>query len=192
MAKASKDGSKPKAAKKASSHKGKKNTGGISGPQRILDFVLSMENRTGDPNVPRKMVVAASGVKANTFPVTISGMKKKGLIEYDSSTVCLTEEGRSKANAASQMEVFDNASAQDDLKEQFKIGGKAGLLFDAMRDGRVHDRTTLAESLGITNKATLAVMLSNMRKNGIIEYDRTTIQLSEMNFPMGRPTTNDE
>lgn len=167
----------------------KGSSGGSGGPQRILDFVLAMEGKLNTAQIPRKMVMAASGVKNTTFPVTISGMKKKkGWIDYDKDTISLTELGRSKANPGAIMEGgFDNESAQEDNIRRFKIGGKALALFNAMRDGKVHDRVALAEQMGITNKGTLAVMLSNMKKNGILLVTPTTLQLSDMNFPLGRP-----
>jgi len=186
----SNDATKPKVAKKVSSNK--QNKGSISGPQRILDFCLAMETRLNSPDVPRKMVVAASGVKMSTFAVTISNMKKKGMIQYDSESIFLTSEGRSKANSTGTVEVLDNKSAQADLKERFKLGGKAREMFDAMIDGRVHDRFALATQVGITNKGTLSVMLSNLKKNGIFLVTKTTLQLSDMCFPMGRPTGADE
>lgn len=165
------------------------------GPQRILDFVVAMEGKLNTTQIPRKLVMAASRVKHTTFPVTISGMKKKGWIEYDKDSISLTELGRSKANPdAIVMEGgggFDNESAQEDNIRRFKIGGKALVLFNAMRNGQVHDRSALAEQVGITNKGSLAVMLSNMKKSGILLVTKTTLQLSDMNFPLGRPGENE-
>jgi len=158
----------------------------ITGVQKILNYAFSIETLTGNKNVPRKQIASLSGVKSNTFPVTISGMKKKGLIEYDKESIWLTDKGRSNANPVDTP--VDNSSTQADIKKKYKIGGKAALLFDACTDGRVHDRAALAASVGCTNKATLAVMLCNMKKTGIIDYDRTTVQLTDLCFPFGRPT----
>lgn len=185
--KVSKAGTKPK-----STGSPKNSGGGGGGSQRILDFVLAMEGKLNTLQIPRKTVMAASGVKSNTFPVTISGMKKKGLIDYNKDFIMLTDAGRSKANPDAILQGgLDNESAQEDNIRRFKIGGKALLLFNAMRDGQVHDRMALAEQVSITNKATLAVMLSNLKKSGVFLVTKTTIQLSDMNFPLGRPTEND-
>jgi hypothetical protein len=46
--------------------------------------------------------------------------------------------------------------------------------------------------IGCTNKSTLAVLLSTMKKHRIITYDRTTIQLHDDAFPFGRPNGNDD
>lgn len=160
--------------------------GATGGPQKILDFSLFLETRSGDPNVPRKQVAAMSGVKASTFPVTISGMKKKGWIEYDKDSIRLTDLGRAKANPVADISC-DNGAAQDEVQQKFKIGGKAAVLFDVLKDGRVHDRATVIGELGIKSKGSAAVMLSNLKKNGVIVYDKTTIKMADLCFPFGRP-----
>ena len=188
MTKASKsEGNKPKpAAKKGKSSSSKLTSSRSgSGPQKILDFCLYLETYSGNPNVPRGQVLAASGVKANTFTVTLSGMKKKGLIEYDAESIRLCDAGRVKAQTVDVAP--DNTYAQESLKERFKIGGKLLALFEALLDGRVHDRESVVGSLGFKSKNSANVALSNLKKNGIIEYDRTTIKFGDICFPFGRP-----
>ncbi|CAB9522548.1 expressed unknown protein [Seminavis robusta] len=197
MTKATNESSKgvAKAAKKKTTAKvssSKTSSGG--GPQRILDLVLSIETRSGDPNVPRKMVASLSGLKATTFPVTISGMKKKqGLIDYDKDFIRLTEAGRAKANAAEIEEIaMDNDTAQAEIKEKHKLGnGMAGRLFDLLKDGGAHDRNAVKEQLGCQSNGSFAVMICNLKKKGIIVYDRVTIQLADICFPLGRGGNSD-
>ena len=172
-------------AKSSSSNKGNSGNGG--GPQKILDLALMLEGRLGTTDIPRQQLAAMSGVKANTFVVTISNMKnKQGWIEYDKDSIRLTDAGRAKARIVDEGEVMvDNETVQADVKKKFKLGGQPGLLFDALTDGRAHDREATAAAIGCTNKATLAVMLSNLKKKGIIEYDRNTIRLTDMCFAFG-------
>ena len=158
-----------------------------SGPQRILDVILSIEMQGKGQDVSRKTVCSLSGVKPSTFAVTISGMKKNGLIEYNKDTIRLTKKGRSMASYDENESPMDNTQMLDELKRKHKLGGKAGQLFDLLKDGHIHDRSTLPQDIGCDNKNTLAVMLSNVKKTGIITYDRHTIQLSVMCFPFGRP-----
>mmetsp|Transcript_20466 Transcript_20466/g.44326 ORF Transcript_20466/g.44326 Transcript_20466/m.44326 type:complete len:187 (-) Transcript_20466:41-601(-) len=161
---------------------------GQGGPQKILDFALFFETELGNPRVPRKRMAAVSGVKPNTFPVTISNMKKKGLIVYDKEAIWLTQQGRSKAQVGTMTEAsMDNGQTQQELKQKFKIGGKAAVLFDILKDGRDHDRQATIGQLDFASKASAAVMLSNLKKTGVIEYDKTTIKMTDMCFPFGRP-----
>ena len=170
--------------KSRSSSKG----GGGSAVQKILDFCLFLERCSGTfgAGAPRKQVLAMSGVKANTFQVTLSGMKKKGLATFDKDFIYMTTQGRAQANVADF--AMDNGSVQEQLKKRFKIGGKAAALFDLLTDGLVHDRSSLLDGLGI-KKNTGAVMLSNLKKNGVIGFDKDTIKMTDMCFPFGRPTS---
>lgn len=158
-----------------------------SGKQRILDCILAIEmQQKHHCSVPRKAIAACSGVKSNTFVVTLSMLKKQGLIEYDTDSIRLTDKGRDKANPCAVP--LDNSLAQENMKLRNKLGGKALLMFEALLDGHVHDRVALAKKIGCTNKATLSVMLSNLKKKGVLVYDCTTIQLSDACFPFGRPS----
>lgn len=178
---------KTKAAKKASSPKKYNGNGkAVSSKQRILDYLLIMEASTKKPEISRKQVMAAAGVKANTFTVALSNMKKQGLISYNKATVSLEEKGRQMANADVTIELTDNKAAQDGIIERFKLGGNGLKLYNAIRDGRVHDRVPLAEQLGISNKGTYSVLLSNLKKKGIVIYGTTRVQLTDLSFPMGR------
>jgi hypothetical protein len=188
MAKATNNNSKPKkAVKKQSSPKYNKDSGG--GRQRILDLLLAIEMQSGNVNVPRKMVASQVGIKDSTFAVTISIMKNKhDLIDYDKETIHLTDKGRSKAVPAKRP--LDNETAQKEIMERYKLGGSgmAGLLFKMLLDGQVHDRQAVSSNIGCTNKGTIAVLLSKLKKSQVIEYDRNTIRLSDKCFPYGRPS----
>jgi len=103
----------------------------------------------------------------------------------------LTDDGRAKANISTNL-ITDNASAQEDIKERFKIGGKSAELFEMLRDGRVHDREYTLGSLGHKSKNSASVMLSTLKKYGVIEFDRTTIKMTDICFPYGRPEQTEE
>ena len=180
---------KAEATKKTKATSAKKATGSskkaTGAPQKILDMTRMLEKRLDTKSVPRKMIAASAGVKSGTFPVTLSIMKKQGLISYDKETISLTESGHLRASDDFDSDcLFDNEKVQDDIKKRYKIGGKAALLFDVLTDGSEHDRHAVATGIGCTNKATFAVMLSNLKKHGIIEYDRATVRLTDMCFGM--------
>lgn len=111
----------------------------------------------------------------------------QGLIEYTKESIRLTEEGRTKANAdVGAISCADNASAQDDIIKRFKIGGKAAVLVKSLFNGKIHDRETTIGSLGLKSKASAAIMLSNLKKHGVIAYDNTTVKATDICFPFGR------
>lgn len=179
---------KPKIAKKSTPTKHSRSSAGGGPPadKRLLSCTLSMEQASGSPDASREKVGALAGVKSSTLAVVLSKLKKQGLIEYTPTTIRLTPEGKTMADPG--IAPMDNAAVQQDLKEKFALKGKAACMFDAMLDGKVYDRAALAAQVGITNKATLAVMVSNMKKKGAVDTpDSKTIQLSDLCFPLGRP-----
>ena len=171
---------------KAKKTKTSRSNNGGSGQQKILDFCLFHEKRFNNPNAPRKKALTCSGLKPNTFGVTLSQMKKKGFIGFDKDSVRLTEEGRAKANPEAEISTVDNDSAQKDIKARYKVGGQAAVFFDLLTDGLVHDRESVVGGL-VMKKTSANVMLSVLKKHGIIEFDRTTVKMTDLCFPCGRP-----
>jgi len=166
----------------------------VSAAKRILGALLALENSSGSKDVPRDKVSKLSFVtKAQTFANTLVNLKKKGLIECpDAKTIRLTQKGREQADP-NDVPTVDNTDIQKVLKEKFCKGGKAALLFDALLDGRVHDRNELASAAGITAKQTMANSLCKMKKDGLLEMpDRSTVRMSDMCFPTGRPVESED
>ena len=155
-----------------------------SGAQNVLNFALFFEQASTSCNVPRKRLLTMSGVRASTFLAILCNLKKKGLITYNKDTVQLTKLGRAKAKPVSALP--DNASAQKDIKTRFKLAGRAAVLFDQLADGNIHDRHAIVGGLGFQSKNSGAVMLCNLRKTGILDYDKTTVKLTDLCFPFGR------
>ena len=164
--------------------------------QKILNYCLWFESR--DQVASRQEIGRLLGIKASTFLVTLSVMKnKRGWLEYDRDTIRLTAAGRAKAMPMDVSSLTAHPGKTDEevrtsIYKKFKIGGKAMALLEALTDGGAHNRFATAASVGVTNKGTLAVMLSNLKKNGVIEYDATTIRLTDMCFASGkRPSTTE-
>lgn len=77
VVKTSKNDSAKASCAKASKSKSKSSSSS-GGPQRVLDICLFLEKKSGgNRDIPRNKVALMAGVKSNTFPVTISNMKKK-------------------------------------------------------------------------------------------------------------------
>lgn len=55
----------------------------------------------------------------------------------------------------------------------------------------MHDRAPAIERLGMGSKNSANVMLSNLKKDGVIAYDKTTITATDVWFPYGRPGSDD-
>jgi hypothetical protein len=87
-----------------------------------------------------------------SFNVTMSNEAKKpnALIFFpDSKTMDLTAAGIAVAPQESfQGIITSNKERQDSLKDNLSIRGKSGIMFDVLRDGKVHTSTELANACG--------------------------------------------
>ena len=159
--------------------------GKASASARILGAAMVLEKLSKNPSLPRKQVVALASVKATTEPCVLSMLKMAGSIAYDKTTITLSELGRSKGDTSV---VPANNAVQAYLKTRY-LTTKTAVLFDVLRNGRTYDRQSLGETLGHSNKTTMASALSKMAKVGLVEYpDADTVRLTNLCFPHGRPT----
>lgn len=150
----------------------KSSNGDLSGPQqRIIDAIAWME--TAGIFLPRRSVIAAlSGysVKSTSFKNPVSDLKRNGLIEYpDSQSLCLTDEGRARANP--QPSPANTAELHEIIFRKI-TGAQARILkplIDAYPDPL--DREALAELAGYSAKSTsFKNPLSDLKGFGFVGY----------------------
>ena len=75
----------------------------------------------------------------------------------------------------------------NNLKEKYGKGGMKGLLFDALLDGQAHGREDLMDLIGCSNKRTFANLVGALKKPKLVVADKSTVQMSDLCFPFGRP-----
>ena len=174
--------------KKVTTFKGKEapvKLGRESAASRVLGACVVLEKRLGRPTVPRQQVVIFACVKSTSELCVLSKLKMEGLILYTKNTIQLTDDGRSLADHSTIPR--DNRTHHAHLKDKF-LTGVLTFLFEAMADGKVHDRLSLCRMMaGLTEEETLD-NLSKLKKMGFIEYpDQNSVQLTDVCFPFGRP-----
>lgn len=158
--------------------------------QRILDHCKALELQTGSPDIRRTTIAALCECQQKTFLKTITTMKmRQRLITYDKHFIRLTDKGRKRANGKNAS-VLDDASLQAHLKKRHKLHGTSALLFDLLCDGQVHNRAAASVQNGITKMGALASILSSLKRKGILDYNASTVWLTDMCF-FGRPVEND-
>lgn len=111
-------------------------------------------------------------------------LRKQGFLAYPSSkTMELTDTGVAHVGSPDPSDMT-NEVFHASIKQM--ISKKAGLIFDAIVDGKVHDRKKTAEDLGydMTKLSGYDKDLSKMSSLGFLDYDKTTLQLTKMCFPM--------
>jgi predicted transcriptional regulator len=146
----------------------------------------------GQDNPKRTDVQTFSG-NAKTY----EGFKKNlgslrsqyGLVDFPcGQTVTLTEKGIQHVGEVDRTSVT-NESAQELMKEL--LAPKAREILHAMVDGASHDRNAIAEQLGydMSKLSGFNKNVSRMKTLDIVSYPtKTTIQLTDRCFPLGRPT----
>jgi len=183
-----------KATKKASKHsascKDNGGGGGINSAQEGILQTLAKLRAIGIHQPKRDMVQGLSGnskTKAG-YVKNLGIMKKKSYIEYtDGQTISLTDAGVRYVGDDVDPASLSNESFHADIKKM--IAPKTGKILDVLADGKVHDRNKVARALGYDmNKLSgYTKSLSQLSSLGFLTYDKTTLQLTDKAFPLGRP-----
>lgn len=138
----------------------------------------------------RDMVQAFSG-NAKTlegFKKNLGNIKKKGYVNYpDGATVALTEKGIAYVGTDVDPSSITNETIHETFKELLP-GNKGKLIFEAISDGHVHQKKDIAVQLGydLTKLSGYEKDLSKMSTLEFINKTKTTIQLTDKCFPLGR------
>lgn len=165
--------------------------------QKIVNAVAFLSKSGGTHwSAPRSRVMRLSGYspKNTGFVVALSGLKnKKKCLTYDAETVTLTEYGRKLAEPDASLQVPSNDENMAKLRSALK-GNKAKMVFDVLRDGKMHTRSEVALEIGYaTHKCSgFAVAISQLASNDYMEYCTTetgepALLLTDLVFPFGRP-----
>lgn len=189
------------APKKATKHQAKASSpsksdgGGVSvkpAEEKILQAIGKLRV-IGTEQPTRDQVQKFSGntkTKAG-FDKNLGNLKKKGFVEYpDGKTVALTDQGVEYVGEVDPSDL-SNEAIQNEMKEM--IPAKARDIFDALLDGKEHDRKKLAEQLkyDMNKLSGYQKNISQMRTLGFVDYpSKTTIKLTDSCFPLGRPGDN--
>jgi hypothetical protein len=166
--------------------------------QKIINAVafLCKNGETTGWSAPRGRVKQLSGYspKNTGFVVALSGLKnKKKCITYDSETITLTEYGVKLAEFDATMQESSNDEYLAKIRGTLK-GKKAKLIFDVLKDGKVHTRNEVALEIGYdTHKCSgFTVAISQLSSNKYMEYctsnnGEPALRLTDLVFPCGRP-----
>ena len=123
---------------------------------------------------------------ASTIRKALSKLKKDGCIDVDAKMVSITDKGMGQADTST----FDNfkvATNNDEKHEQVKeeLNKNQIAVFDALKDGRVHDKEEIRVRLDFPKNSTWRKLLASLINKQILEYpDPKSIQLTQAMFPI--------
>ena len=190
-------GKKSNSPKKASPPKKAKSTvnkgkgggsagGGDKAPDRILKAIAGRA-AFKEEKPDRKMIMGlAAMANEKSFGTTILNMKNKGLVEYDRTTIWLTDKGKEEVGEDALTVPQTNDAMQATLREQV-TGQKPRLIFDILLDGRAYGRAELAEMLKLEDNKSFGTYVSALSKVSE-RVEGKKIRLKDIAFPCGRPS----
>jgi alpha-N-acetylglucosamine transferase len=153
--------------------------------QKILDVAAILTKKYGKKEVSRKKVSMFGGNPASsTFANALTKLKKDGDITFTGQTIVVTSRGMSKAcTDLSDISIpLTNKELQDSLKDQYKLNEKSRMLMDQLADGLSHQKVDVAKAIGCIINSTFSNMMTNLKILEIVDFDRTTIKLTDAMF----------
>ena len=177
-------------ARKQATKRSASSNGGGNATQTILNTIASVSQMNGgSKDVPREEVINYLSCQApmgkSTIANALTKLRKEGLVDTSKKGfITISKKGMDKA-AFKDMSNLTNEDFQKSMKE--KLTSRQCALFDYLADGKVRAKKEAAAAIGCKMNSTWANMLTPMKKLGIIEFGRETINLTKKMFPLGIP-----
>jgi hypothetical protein len=157
---------------------------------------MKMLGMSAAPRVHVALFSNYTHVRSTGFAKAFSALKDSGMIDFPSrGMVRLTERGQSSTLNKIQPP-SGNAETMERLVQVVKRacgkgGGKAGLICQLLRDGQYHSLSKLLKASGYTHVRStgFAKVLSTLTSLELVQRSKDTIQLADIWFPYGRPSS---
>jgi hypothetical protein len=162
----------------------------ITSIDRIVQAIASRVPY-GDTKPTRKMIMGMALVtNKRSFNTTILNIKKKHRwVDYDTDSVWLTQEGKDHVGPDIMSVPANNDAMQDKIRMEVIKGIKPRQIYDFMLDGGWYSRAELAVEMNLPDNKSFGTYISSLSK--VVERQNGRIRLSDMVFPCGRPSDND-
>lgn len=187
--KSNKDKSSTKA--KSPAAKAKSSGDGKKGADQAIMEALATFLQRGNEAPERSKVAKVTKLADKTIANALTKLKRKNYVVIEGKTLRLTQEGKDFLGPLAEKAGggATNEEVHDNLKKDMKK--KEVELFDALIDGKVHDKQEIAEALAYKDgkkTKTFMNMTAAMKTKGIVHYPegKNTIQLVlDTCFPWG-------
>lgn len=169
-------------------HKMESNTGSsgssLSGAAlKILNVIAHTSATMRVDEVCRKQVQHLSGIKGkSTIANALTKLKNDGLVVVTPGMLSLTPMGKEAADPIEESDIPANNAEFQAMKTR-ELPERALQLFEAVADGRDHRKKDVASAIGLKMNSTFANLLTKLKKDGIIEFDRENVRLAQSMFP---------
>ena len=189
MGKKSNSPTKSSTAKKAKSTLSKGKSGGRgagTASDRILNAIAGRTALKEERPCRRVVMGLAAMANEKSFSTTILNMRNKGLVQYDRTSIWLTDKGKEHVGEDALAVPQSNDAMQERLREEQVKGKVPRMIFDILLDGKAYYRSDLAKLLNKEDNKSFGTYVSALSK--VTERVDKRIRLKDVAFPCGRPS----
>jgi hypothetical protein len=161
--------------------------------EMLLSIIVQMSALHGG-KAPVELVARTGGygnAKTPAFKMALKRAATRGhLVVHPDGTVAATDSGHGEAQLSGMVLPTSNREAHEKIMNEH-LTPKMKEAFELMIDGQPFVRSDIAKSLGYVSakEAAFQMLLRRIRDKGFLEFlDKESVQLSDVCFPVGRPT----
>ena len=165
--------------------------GGGNAWMTILNKAAALKMALQQDFLERKKLSAITGIQGkSTIANALTKLKNDQLMNITPDSITITAKGLQRADPKIVEEAAKdipttNKAHHENVKAQLKLKPKQTELFDYIQDGRTYQKAEVATAINLKMNSTFSNLLTSLKKIGVIEFDRTTIRLTDEMFPFG-------
>lgn len=171
----------------AAKRKAAANNMGGGAAMTLLNTVAGLKHALSQLSVERIKLPSLTGIQGkSTIANALTKLKNQGFMIVERDFVSVTDAGMQAADPEAMAQAAanvptSNAAQRELVAKQYKLKAKA--VMEYMADGKTYIKTEVAAEVGCKMNSTFANLLTGLKKAGTIEFDRTTMQLTDAMFP---------
>jgi superfamily II helicase len=155
--------------------------------ETILNFLAAMKAKYDKDEIDLKKLGTQTKIKgASTVRKAIAKLKKNGWITVSGGIVRITDQGMAAADTSSFDDIeIPTTNAEKHASVKADLSANQVRLFDAISDGRSHQKELVRKQLEMPNNSTWRKLLASLKTINVAEYpDKDTIRLTKDMFPI--------
>jgi hypothetical protein len=156
----------------------------------ILNTVASQKEILNEAGVEREKLPFLTKISGkSTIANALTKLKSQGWIVVTSTTVSITDEGMKHVDQDEMAKTRasipkSNEDHWERVKEKYNIKGAKLVLMEELQDGHTHPKKDLLTKVFGKINSTSANACTELKKYGIIFYEKDAIRLDDKMFPV--------
>jgi hypothetical protein len=150
---------------------------------KVLNVLAARKVKVGENEVDKRKLAGYAGIGGSTMRKAVANLVGHKYVIQTREHVRITSLGMDNADP----DAIDVPTTNDQKHAQVKqtLNEKQCALFDALIDGKIHDKSTVAAAVGMDPKiSTWRKLVGGLAKDDIVEHQGNTIRLHKDMFPI--------